>query len=477
MQYSLTTLEGISQPKYFYLVEQIHLCTQKKAILGWFTAVERGTLVGIPDKLIGADAIKVEDSKEVISLIADHPTLHVPKSPVANVFDLDKTSPLIDAYVYGTIPVNDTSLILIKIAEDSTEPPYRMTDEFYITGGMIENYKGGDMLTDVGKFFLNQLLFVDPFGDKIPYLNDIFVPKKVDSMVAALLVKKAVGRKEYDKYINNGYWFGEDGSIATQGLSEKALGTDPAIAKRKEELLTQYKDHLDDPVVIAKIEKELIDMDKAYIKGDSSEPFFMAAGGKAYKEQRKKMFIMFGMSEDFVKVGHNIKFTRPSLEEGFTPENLPNIANEIRRGSYGRGIKTADGGTESKFMLRFAQDVKIVEDDCGSKRGIRRILTEKLASKMMDRWLTDGTVLTPDNYKQYLGKVVEFRAPQYCKSKGGYCYACHGKIFKDLKIKNSGLQCLSITEGFIGTAMASMHNSSVSTIDVGDIGRFIRYIK
>ena len=63
----------------------------------------------------------------------------------------------------------------------------------------------------------------------------------------------------------NGYWFGEDGSLTKQAWSERSLITDPAIAKRKAELLKQYQDHLKDPLILAKIEKELIDMDKAWL--------------------------------------------------------------------------------------------------------------------------------------------------------------------------------------------------------------------
>ena len=35
------------------------------------------------------------------------------------------------------------------------------------------------------------------------------------------------------------FWFGEDGSIAIQTLSERALGTDPAIAKKKARTIRQ----------------------------------------------------------------------------------------------------------------------------------------------------------------------------------------------------------------------------------------------
>jgi len=476
MEFEITKVDGIKEARFFYLVERIKLCTQRTAVLGWFTAVYR-PMLNIDHAITSKrpDFIKVTDVPEVISQIVEHPTLHIPKTELKTLKQLESTDPLQHWMVYGTIPVNDTTVELVKLSEDSAEPPFRLIDEFHITGGMIENYKGGDMLTDVGKFYLNQLLLVDPFGDKIPYINDIFVPSKLDTLVAKLIVNKQAGRKEFNKYINNGYWFGEDGSICTQGLSEKALGTDPRIAKRKEELLKQYKDNLHDPLVVTKIEKELIEMDKAYLKGDSSEPFYMAAGKKAFNEQRKKMFIMFGLSSDFTKSGAGTVFTQPSLEDGFTPENLPNIANEVRRGSYGRGIKTAEGGAESKFILRVFQNTKIIEDDCGSKKGIHITLTNENKNKFLGRYLVDGTCLTTESIDKYVGKKVEMRSMLHCHTKGGYCYKCCGNIFKELKLTNIGMQSLSLAEGFIGIAMASMHTSGLSTTTLGDITKYIRY--
>ena len=89
--------------------------------------------------------------------------------------------------------------------------------------------------------------------------------------------------------MNNLFWFAGDGSIFTAALSEKTVGYDPKLNTKRKELLEQYKDQMNDPVVLAKIEKELADIENAYIAGDESEMFFKAAGGKTL-EARKKFF-------------------------------------------------------------------------------------------------------------------------------------------------------------------------------------------
>src|SRR5574344_520722 len=473
LQFQAQRQDTIKEPRFFFLVERKDILLTKLGLLQVFTACQRPVL-NVPKEIRGTNFIQLTAHPEKIIYIKRTHTVHVPKND-SDIADITLTDPSSDYYTYGIVSVSETVLELVKLNDDANQAAFSMIDEFYIEDGMIANYtESKPLLTDVGKFLCNFLLFADPFGDKIPYFNEMFVPEKVDAKVSALIISGKAGRAEYNKYINTGYWFGEDGSISTQGLSEKALGTDPKILQRKKELLEQYKDNLHDPLVLSKIEKELIDMDKAYLKGDESEPFFMAQGGKAFKEHRKKMFILFGMSPDFAKDSNKINFTPSSLEDGYKIDELPNVANEIRRGSYGRGIKTAEGGAESKFILRVFQDTKITEPDCHTKRGMPVTITETNCKQYIGRYLTDGACLSADNIKSYVGKTVKMRSPMSCSTKDGFCYKCCGKIFEDLQMDTIGMQTLTIAEGMIGTAMKSMHQSSLSTVDIKDITRFIK---
>lgn len=264
-------------------------------------------------------------------------------------------------------------------------------------------------------------------------------------------------------------------SDATQSLSPKSLGTDPAIAKRKKELLEQYKDKLNEPVVLARIEKELVDMDRAYIKGDESEAFWEAAGSKAYTEQRKKMYIMFGSMPDFAKKSNKVNIIKSSMAEGYKPEDMATLANEIRRGAYDIGKGTADGGTESKFITRVFQSVKITEEDCGTKRCLTVPITENNYKMYIGRFTADGKVYTEDELKALIGKEIKIRSPMYCECKDGYCYKCCGDIIEKLHSANVGLQTLTIAEGMIGAAMKSRHVSAVEVSTVTDITKFIKF--
>ena len=462
----------IKDPKFFYFVENISKTLNRKGLLSFFTAVERPVISSIPEDLRGKNFIQGKFHYEIVSMIKDIPVVHVPKEST-DAKDLDKTNPLLDQYAYGTMVTDDTHVLFIKLADSTDNPIFNMSDRFHISDGMIANYKGPQMLTDVGKFFINYLLFAEPFGDAVPYVNGLINIKLLDKLVSERLVAGKITKAQFDKMVNNAFWFGEDGTLSIQTLTEKSLGTDPKIIKRKQELLEQYKDKLNDPITVARIEKELVDMDKQYIKGDESEPFFAACGDKSFSEQRKKMYIMFGLMPDFNKKNIGMNLILNNMEEGYAKHDIPALANEIRRGSYGRGADTALGGAQSKFITRAFQDIKITQPDCGTKRGYKLHLTENNASQFYYRYLTDGTLLTPEKIKECIGKVVLLRSPMYCETKDGICAKCCGKIVEDQKIVNIGMHSLAIAETMIYVAMKAMHVSGVKLYQIKDINRFI----
>ena len=461
--------------KFAYLVERIDQANTRTALLNWFTACTRPTIATLDKEMANAQVITVECDGQEIKCFEEILAVHVPKVEV-NVGDLHPSDPSKDYAVYGVLLFpEDKKVILIKLNDDATYAPFSMGDQFVLQAGMIKNYPSGpDVITDVGKFFLNELLLVMPFGDIFPYLNGVFSPKKLDNMVAEKILEGKITRPMFNVYMNNGYWFGEDGSISTACWSEKSLTTDPRIPQRKKELLEQYKDHLDDPVVLSKIEKELIQMDKDWLKGDSSEPFYAVGGGKVWNEQRKKMYVMFGLNVAFSKNANDFEFVADSLTDGWTAETLPVAANDIRRGSYGRGIETAKGGDQTKFVLRIFQEVSADEDDCGSHDGVEITLTEKNIKNYLGRWIVDGPCITDENMSGLIGQTVKIRSPLFCKSKPGFCYKCLGEVIRRIGIKRVGMQAIVITAQFVNKSMKSMHQGGMKSTEISDFKRFLR---
>ena len=469
--------KDITSPKFFYLVASIKQAASREALLDWFTSRQRPVITDLPEDLYKAQMVVVQGSKSEIDVFKQHLAVYLPNVKLdksIEPFTLVDPSDDVAAYgVYAPDP-NANLVVLIRLTNSGLEIPFRVYDQFKLGPGMIDNYKDKKVVvTDVGKFVTNQIILVFPFGDKIPYMNSKMDTAVIDNKVAEMILNKEIGRKEFNKYMDYGYWYLNDGSLFASSWSEKYLSTDPNMEKKKKELFDKYRDKLDDPIVVSQIEQELIAIDKAWLKGDVAEPYTMANGKKVFNEQRKKMFITFGLMPAFDKVSGKYEMVETSLASGVNAKDVPILANEIRRGAYSRGRETAKGGEQTKFILRIFQNVQIQEDDCGTKQGIKVFIDDTTKKLYVGRYLVDGTPLTPENMEKYMGKYVTIRSPMYCKSKPGYCYKCCGELFKKLDMKAVGLRAISITEQFTSTAMSSMHSSSLNTVNIERLEDFL----
>ena len=332
-------------------------------------------------------------------------------------------------------------------------------------------------VTTVGRFIVNQL-FLDPFDGKFPYQNqEIYIDNgDIIDLVTKAREAGELDLDAYKEFMNNVYFLGHFTELCTPCLSERALSTDPAIQKRKAELFEQYKGRLDDPIVIATIEKELIDMDKAYIKGDVAERFYKPLGGKT-SLWRKKTYIAVGGVEDFSKDSSKYVMIPNSLEEGMTLQDLPKYGNESRKGSYQRGHETRNGGALTKYIIRAFHDSRITEDNCGTERGVTVDFSRQEIKKFMGRmiWLNGAwTVITSDNVGNIPKGVYKMRSPMYCEAKNnGYCYACMGQMFRDMGWEQLTLTAVDITTTFMNAAMKNMHGSNVAYTEVSSLDAFV----
>ena len=471
--------------KYWHLVHMHRYFKRRTTVLGWLTVTQRPYLKLTKEQLSSSCLACIGDVVELAWLLPPEDTskasnigltYYAGTEELEGVDSKDKVFGKEGYAVYGVTvnPEDKSDIYLVKLSDNAMEPPYRFADEFDLPAGILPNCTN-QTYTDVGKFLMNYLLLTDPFGSLFPYRNEMFNLGSIEKDIASNILEGKITREQFNVYMNNGYWFGEDASVTTATVTPKAITTDPRIKIRKQELLEQYKDQLDDANITSKIENELVAMDKEWIKGDPSANFYDTDGNKAYKEQRKKMHIFMGLMAGFDKVEGKYEFVSDSLRGGWSLDNLDIAANDVRRGSYGRGIETALGGTQSKFILRIFQGLRIIEDDCGSKKGIKLKLTEDNISFYYGRWVVGETEsISKENKSRFIGKEVVLRSPMYCTSEGGFCYKCCGDLFKKLGMPMAGMNALIITSGFTTTAMKSQHMSSVASVTIKDIQHYLR---
>lgn len=315
------------------------------------------------------------------------------------------------------------------------EPAFHFKDELVLAVGDLPNVKK-NVTTTYGNVLFNQTVLVYAFGDKVEYMTGPIKVSAVEKIIEKRLQDEPKDGQPRDPnalYVSEYRRFNEAilslagyTQLCVPSATPRSLTTDPQIRVRRKELLEEYKDRLHDPVVLAKIDAELVAMDKAWIKGDPAEGFYIK--DKSYNVVRKKTFLMQGVEQGFDIKSDVIP---QSLDEGWDIKYLPAMGNALREGSYSRGALTALGGEAVKFNYRIFQNSRVTEEDCGSNMGLPVDVTEQTASWYINSTaITDkGQVLiTEENLKQFVGKSVKIRSPIYCKtSDANFCATCIGK--------------------------------------------------
>lgn len=369
----------------------------------------------------------------------------------------------------------DNWTLRLNYLDNGIQRVFNEIDTFLLHPGEIPNNKE-EVTTTVGRYLLNQLLLVEPFGDKIPYQNGVFSVGYVDSIISKALQEKEIAVEQYKRYIDHLYFIGHFTELCVPTYSRKSLTTDPNVKKVKQELMEKYKDRLNDPNVIMEIENTLIAMDKNYLKDDTAMRFYGPLGDKPFNISRKKMYLTVGGVEEFSKTTGNFVFIPNSLSEGMTAATMPAMANETRKGSFNRGDQTKLGGALTKRITRVLQDLVISEQDCGTHLGLTMDFTKYKVGRYLGSYIWDGSdwiLLTEQNMGQFQGKVCVVRSPMYCKAKQGLCYRCMGEIYAKKDAKHIALDAVDITSTFTTDALKSMHGTKISTYQIDDLNQFV----
>jgi hypothetical protein len=343
-------------------------------------------------------------------------------------------------------------------------------DRFTLETGMIPNFVGEPVETTLGVFLLNNNTLVKAFGDKIPYVNGKWNVKKIEAKIAEEVIAGNIKPEQVNRYVDYIHFLSGFNDFCVPALSEKAITANDIVTKRRDELLAQYKDQMNDPNVVLMIENELIALDKSLMEGDVSSGFLI--NGKNFDVQRKRMFLMMGLLESFGDETEGFNASTTNLNDGWKEGEMPILSNDIRRGSYSRAIATAKGGAETKMLGRNFQDSTIVMDDCGTTRGLSVVLTKDRVRFFMYRTIIENDqliLLTPDIINGYIGKTIVVRSPMYCVAKDGYCYTCMDSRFRTIGVKLLNITPIQISSALVTAALRSMHGSKVDVHTINDL--------
>lgn len=298
--------------------------------------------------------------------------------------------------------------------------------------------------TCYGNLLVNQIVLVFPFGEIIPFQVGEIDLRKVEDQISERLESvpedDTVPRDKNKIYVDvleelyyeAAYSMSGWMQLGVPAATPYTITVDPGIRKLRAELLEKHMGELDQPAVIAKIMKQLIDADKNWQANDPDRGFLQP--GKTFDVVRAKMFLMWGIEYDFTDRSKVVLIQR-SLTEQWDITKLPEIANSLIDGSFNRGAMTALGGELAKVIMRFFMTTLITEDDCKTRLGRIKFIDESNQRDYQQMYIFDGqkeVLLDSENIKGYYGKQVLMRSPMYCQTKdGNFCVKCMGARFQD----------------------------------------------
>lgn len=362
------------------------------------------------------------------------------------------------------------------------EPPFNFLEAIDLEPGDFPNVKE-KMTVSLGNLFFNLCSIIPAFGSKMDFVKGEVKIEKIEAAIAKRLKstpKEGEVRSDEDLYVDEYLVFRDSFSylveftqICTVALTPKAITQAPGTIELRKKLVKEYEGRLDDPVVVAKIEAELMKHDAEYLKGDPSENFLITK--KSRTTARKKLFLDYGADAGLTK-SFKVDFIQKSLSEGWDVSKMPTMINALRAGSYDRGAETALGGEAVKWLYRASSNVNILDTDCGSRLGIAINVNEHNKNKLVKmRIITQSSTKLVEDEKdaeQYLGKRLMVRSPMYCKlPKTDYCRYCVGE---KLGVNpNSGASAIAkLGSKFLTASLAKFHASNVK-IERGSLEEFL----
>lgn len=436
-----------------YFVRFIGQVTERKFLLYWFTKI-----VNFPslDETFNREELTVKIS---------------PKVDIGDIFQMIEGK---DKFFY--IVVNKTGDVakLELMGKNFTTPLLLIRNDIELKPGEMVNFKGPKpIITSPGIMILNQRIFVESMGDAIPYWEEDITPGKIDKVLPDLILSGKITSAQGNDCLTNSYDIGYFAELCNKSFTSKTFTTRPDMGKiRDAKIAALTTEQRNDPIALAKLEDELLALDKEWLKDDDADVFHSAVGGKSYGVHRKKMLITVGAIPSFTDKGEaSISLVENALTDGLRKENFPAYVNEVYKGSYDRGAETAKGGELTKYVLRIFQDLKIVELDCGVKKGVQIELVVNPDSEQNKLLIGRNLVKTnkpidASIIKQEAGKVIEVRDPSCCKTKNGLCYKCMGINFEKINETDIGSYILDISSGIMMIAMKNMHGTKLKTMDV-----------
>lgn len=323
----------------------------------------------------------------------------------------------------------------------NTKTLFDVKEEINLKAFTVPNLKQ-DVKTTPGVLFINFYTLIYAFNNKVDYVNDVDHPATLSKLIIDRVVDNVPMNQrtasdtnlyvdECVKFLTAATSISAFAPLNAPSATPYTMTVDPSVLKERDKLLEENKDKLLDPVVAAKINKRLGELDREYLAKDPYKGFYIE--DKTIDNARRKVNILNGLNYN---MAGKAKYIPTSLSEGMNVEDLPTLIDSFRDGSFNRGAMTALGGEKVKFLFRVFNSSKIVGEDCGTKIGRPIKSDENTLKNFMSRYVFWEGKLYPINEKTIpalIGKPLFLRTPAACqqdKEGRDFCLTCMGNHFR-----------------------------------------------
>jgi DNA-directed RNA polymerase subunit beta' len=185
------------------------------------------------------------------------------------------------------------------------------------------------------------------------------------------------------------------------------------------------------------------------LKQDTPLVWTMQSGARGKIDQVIQVSGMKGLVSEPVS-GKVIEIpVKNSFRQGLTPLEYFMSIHGARKGLIDKGMKTAESGYLTRRLVDVSHGIFIVEEDCGTTRGLKRSVDDRsivgqTLAEDVDSIGCIGDIITDTTVKalKVAGHVMPLvRSPLTCESKNGICQKCYGL---DLSTKKSVLMGMPV---------------------------------
>ena len=366
-----------------------------------------------------------------------------------------------------------------------------------------KQFEGKIFETSVGRLLFNSVLPPD-----YPYINKEIDRKRMSAIIDDLINKYGIENVPdiLDQIKNFGFKYATHSGI-TWGIDDIKIpaGKNEVIAKSRaqsEKVTEQFNEGLltDEERLRKNLEiwhKAKNDIEKlipATLDKMGSVFDMVTSGARGSMSQITQMAGMKGLITN--TAGETIEMPIISCsKEGLTPIEYFNTTHGSRKGLTDTALNTAKAGYLTRKLFVVAQDVMVVEDDCGSKdfiiikkeggtgidiplsKNIRgRIIATDIVNVKGDVMFKKGHLLTKDEaiaVEEAGIKEVAVRSPLSCKNLQGVCAKCYGTDLGRNKLVEIGEAVGTVAGQAIGEpgtqlTMRTFHSGGTASVG-GDI--------